>query len=92
MKKIQEIWKYYAEHGFRHRNQACTDSGTTVLSRRVVDPLPIGYMPHNNKPATRSVAKAPAKKQPHKNSVAAAPQRTETSNVLKISATAKINY
>ena len=47
-------------------------SGTTVLSRRVVDPLPIGYMPHKSKP----VAKAPARKPVHKNATASAPKKT----------------
>ncbi len=46
-------------------------SGTTVLSRRIVDPLPIGYMPHKSKP----VAKAPVKKQEHKRSVAVVPKK-----------------
>ena len=48
-------------------NQACTDTGTTFLSRRVVNPLPIGYMPRNTKPVQKEVAKAPVKKPIHKN-------------------------
>ncbi len=51
-------------------------SGTTVLSRRIVDPLPVGYMPHTSKPATKPVAKAPAKKPAHKNQVTVAPKKT----------------
>lgn len=59
-------------------NQTCTDTGTTVLSRRVVHPLPTGYMPRTTKPATKPVAKAPAKKSTHsthKNSIAVAPAK-----------------
>ncbi len=55
--------------------QACTDSGTTVLSRRVVDPLPIGYMPHKTKPVAK--AKTPAKKPVHKSEVAIAHKKTK---------------
>ncbi len=51
--------------------------GSTVLSRRVVDPLPIGYMPHTKTPATKPVAKAPVKKPVHKNAIAAAPKKTK---------------
>lgn len=46
-------------------------SGTTVLSRRIVDALPIGYMPHKSKP----VAKAPVKRKLHKSSVAVVPKK-----------------
>jgi hypothetical protein len=56
-------------------------SGTTVLSRRVVDPLPIGYMPYKSKP----VAKAPVKKVPHKRSVVVVPKKPKP----KSSVTAK---
>lgn len=50
-------------------NQACTDTGTTFLSRRIVNPSPIGYMPRN-KPSHNATAKAPAKRPTHKNPVA----------------------
>lgn len=53
-------------------NQTCTDTGTTLLSRRVVQPLPIGYMPRTTQPATRPLAKAPVKKPVHKNPPAVA--------------------
>ena len=56
-------------------NQTCTDTGTTVLSRRVVHPLPIGYMPRKTKPTTKEVAKAPVKKPEHKNPVAVSPAK-----------------
>ena len=52
-------------------NQACSDSGITVLSRRIVSNLPTGFMPHKNK----SIAKAPVKKPAHKPSVAIAPKK-----------------
>lgn len=51
-------------------------SGTTVLSRRIVDPLPIGYLPHKSKPASKPVAKSSAKKPAHKNAIAIAPKKT----------------
>lgn len=55
-------------------------SGTTVLSRRIINPLPIGYMPHK----TPSIAKTktPAKKPVHKsvphhkNEIAIAPKKS----------------
>jgi hypothetical protein len=56
-------------------NQTCTDTGTTFLSRRIVNPLPIGYMPRNTKPAQNSVAKAPVKKPAHKSPYHAAPAK-----------------
>ena len=56
-------------------NQSCTDTGTTFLSRRVVNPLPVGYMPRNTKPTHNAIAKAPAKKPAHKNPVAVAPAK-----------------
>ena len=46
-------------------------SGTTVLSRRIVDPMPIGYMPHKSKP----VAKMPVRKPEHHNQVAIVPKK-----------------
>ena len=49
-------------------------SGTTVLTRRIVDPLPIGYMPHKSKP----VAIAPVKKQLHKRPVVVVPKKTKS--------------
>jgi hypothetical protein len=58
-------------------------SGTTVLSRRIVDPLPIGYMPHKSKPTTKAVAKAHAKKPVHKNAIAAAPKKTKPPVIKK---------
>jgi len=59
-------------------------SGTTFLSRRVVDPLPIGYMPHKSKPASKPVAKAPAKKPVHRNNaIASAPKRTKPPVIKK---------
>lgn len=55
-------------------------TGTTVLSRRIIDPLPIGYMPRKTEPIAK--AKAPEKKpgykrEPaHKNEIAAVPKKT----------------
>lgn len=56
-------------------------SGTTVLSRRIVSNMPIGFMPHKRSSAVAKnpVAKAPEKKPAHKNQIAAAPKRTEPS-------------
>ncbi|MEO8822264.1 MAG: hypothetical protein ABI366_01740 [Ginsengibacter sp.] len=64
-------------------NQTCTDTGTTVLSRRVVNPMPIGYMPRTTKPATKPLAKAPVKKPVHKNPVAAAPAKPKYPAIKK---------
>lgn len=64
-------------------NQACTDTGTTFLSRRVVNPLPIGYMPRHTKPAPNAVAKAPVKKPVHKNSIAVAPAKPKHPAIKK---------
>ena len=47
-------------------------TGTTVLSRRVINDLPTGFMPHEKK----SIAKAPAKKTTPQKPVAQAPART----------------
>ncbi|MGN6530786.1 MAG: hypothetical protein ACTHK0_03405 [Ginsengibacter sp.] len=53
-------------------------TGTTVLSRRIVSSMPVGFMPHkNNSPEKNSVAKAPEKKPVHKSQIAAAPKKTE---------------
>lgn len=62
-------------------NQGMCGKGTTVLSRRIADPLPIGYMPRTNKP----VAKAPEKKLHHKNSVAIAPKKSKPAATTKAS-------
>ena len=55
-------------------------TGTTVLSRRIINPLPIGYMPHKTEPIAKAKAqeKKPAyKKEPeHKNEIALAPKKT----------------
>jgi hypothetical protein len=56
-------------------NQTCTDTGRTVLSRRVVNPMPIGYMPRTTKPVTKPLAKAPSKKPANKNHVTVAPAK-----------------
>ena len=51
-------------------------SGTTVLSRRMVSNLPIGFMPHKKSPAIKNpVEKAPEKKAEHKSVIAAAPKK-----------------
>jgi hypothetical protein len=51
-------------------------SGTTVLSRRIVSNMPIGFMPHKKSPEIKNpVAKTPEKKPAHKNTIAAAPKR-----------------
>ena len=55
-------------------------TGTTVLSRRIINPLPIGYMPRKTEPIAK--AKTPAKKPaykkepPHKNEIAVAPKKS----------------
>jgi hypothetical protein len=65
-------------------------SGTTVLSRRIVNSMPLGYMPRKltptkpaTRPATKPVAKAPATKKPmtapHKKVIAAAPKKNHPS-------------
>lgn len=59
-------------------------SGTTVLSRRVVDPLPIGYMPHKKNSATKPVTKATVKKPTHKNTQAATAKKANPPLVKKI--------
>jgi len=58
-------------------------SGTTVLSRRVVDPLPIGYMPLKSKPATSTVVKAPEKKPAHNHTIAAARKKSKSHDIGK---------
>jgi len=59
-------------------------SGTTVLSRRIVSNLPIGFMPHEKSPAIKNpVAKSPNKKPVHKNSIAAAPKKPHTNPATK---------
>jgi len=69
-------------------NQECSDTGTTFLSRRVVNPLPIGYMPRN-KSSHNATAKAPGKKPAHKNPVAVAPARPKHPTVKKQTAPEK---
>lgn len=58
-------------------------TGTTTLSRRIVNSLPIGYMPHKTEPFVKekTFAKKPSyKKEPeHKNEIAAAPNKTTPS-------------
>jgi len=59
-------------------------SGTTVLSRRIVSNLPIGFMPHKKSPATKNpVAKAPEKNSVHKNTIAAAPKKPKVNTTAK---------
>ena len=59
-------------------------SGTTVLSRRIVSNLPIGFMPHEKSPAIKNpVAKSPNKKPVHKNSIAATPKKPHNNPATK---------
>ena len=59
-------------------------SGTTVLSRRIVSNLPIGFMPHKKSPAIKNpVAKSPEKKPVHKNSIVAAPKKPNINPTAK---------
>ena len=55
-------------------------TGTTVLSRRIINPLPIGYMPRKTEPIAKAKtpAKKPAyKKEPqNKNEIAVAPKKS----------------
>jgi hypothetical protein len=51
-------------------------SGTTVLSRRVVDPRPVGFLPNKK----TGIAKAPVKRMPH----TAAVPRPKTSHIRKV--------
>lgn len=61
-------------------------SGTTVLSRRIVSNLPIGFMPHKKNPAIRNPIAKSEKKPVHKNSIAAAPKKPNTNPTAKATA------
>lgn len=62
-----------------NQGQGC-GSGVTVLSRRIVSDLPIGFVPHKK----NITASAPVKKPEHKKSVATAPKKPEHAIAKKI--------
>lgn len=59
-------------------------SGTTVLSRRIVSNLPIGFMPHKKSPAIKNpIAKESERNPFHKKTIAAAPKKPQTNTIGK---------
>ncbi len=63
-------------------------SGVTVLSRRMVSDMPVGFLPHKKSSETKNaIAKVPEKRPVHKNQMAVAPKKTVPDNKTEFAIT-----